>query len=101
MVIAPQMSLSKTIHSRSNKNIGDIIEERWEITGKTVIAEPQSGDPRRGVPPRFGIYEYEVKAIPTLAPTTPAVGKRKQKEPSVGGTRREASTVPLTVRRLS
>ena len=101
MVTAPQMSLSKTIHSRSNKNIGDVIEERWEITGKTVIAEPQSGDPRRGVPPRFGIYEYEVKAIPTQAPTIPTVGKRKQKEPSVGGTRREASTVPLTVRRLS
>ena len=101
MVTAPQMSLSKTIHSRSNKNVGDVIEERWEITGKTVIAEPQSGDPRRGVPPRFGIYEYEVKAIPTQAPTAPAVGKRKQKEPSVGGTRREASTVPLTVRRLS
>jgi hypothetical protein len=102
MVTAPQMSLSKTIHSRSNKNIGDIIEERWEITGKTVIAEPQPGDPRRGVPPRFGIYEYEVKAIPTQAPTTPASGgKRRPKEPSVGGTRREASTVPLTVRRLS
>src|ERR1700730_325667 len=101
MVTAPQTSLSKTIHSRSNKNIGDIIEESWEITGKTVIAEPQSGDPRRGVPPRFGIYEYDVKAIPTQAPAAPASGKRKQSEPSVGGTRREASTVPLTVRRLS
>src|ERR1700736_6507751 len=97
---AMSLNLSKTIHSRSNKNIGDVIEERWEITGKTVIAEPQPGDPRRGVPPRFGIYEYEVKAIPMQAPTTPAsAGKRKQKEPSVGGTRREASTVPLTVRR--
>jgi hypothetical protein len=94
-------NLTKTIHSRSNKNIGDVIEERWEITGKTVIAEPQAGDPRRGVPPRFGIYEYEVKAIPTQAPAAPAAGKRKPKEPSVGGTRREASTVPLTVRRFS
>jgi hypothetical protein len=102
MVSAPQTSLTKTIHSRSNKNIGDIIEERWEITGKTVIAEPQPGDPRRGVPPRFGIYEYAVKAIPMQAPATSASGgKRKPKEPSVGGTRREASTVPLTVRRLS
>jgi hypothetical protein len=98
---ATKMSLNKTIHSRSNKNIGDVIEERWEITARTVIAEPQSGDPQRGVPPRFGIYEYEVKALPTAAPTTPAGGKRKQHEPSVGGTRREASAVPITVRRLS
>jgi hypothetical protein len=95
------MSLEKTIHSRSNKNIGDVIEENWEITAKTVIAEPQPGDPHRGVPPRFGIYEYEVKALPQRLPTKPAVGKRKQAEPSVGGTRREASSVPLTVRRLS
>ena len=95
------MSLTKTIHSRSNKNIGDLIEESWEITAKTVIAEPQAGDPRRGVPPRFGIYEYEVKAIAQQAPAKPAGGKRKASEPSVGGTRREASSVPLTVRRLS
>ena len=95
------MSLTKSIHSRSNKNIGDVIEEKWEITSKTVIAEPQVGDPRRGVPPRFGIYEYEVKAIAQLAPEKPAGGKRKQSDPSVGGTRREASSVPLTVRRLS
>jgi hypothetical protein len=95
------MSLNKTIHSRSNKNIGDVIEEQWSITAKTVIAEPQPGDQRRGVPPRFGIYEYEVKMIPQQAPTKPAVGKRRQSEPSVGGTRREASSVPLTVRRLS
>ena len=95
------MSLTKSIHSRSNKNIGDLIEERWEITTKTVIAEPQVGDPRRGVPPRFGIYEYEVKAIVQQAPEKPTAGKRKQSEPSVGGTRREASSVPLTVRRLS
>lgn len=95
------MSLTKTIHSRSNKNVGDVIEERWEITAKTVIAEPQAGDPHWGVPPRFGIYEYEVKAIPTPAPVANGAGKRKQHEPSVGGTRREASSVPLTVRRLS
>src|SRR5713226_8532243 len=33
----------KTIHSRSNKDIGDVIEEEWEITAKRVIAEPRSG----------------------------------------------------------
>jgi hypothetical protein len=95
------MSLNKTIHSRSNKNIGDVIEENWEITAKTVIAEPQPGDQRRGVPPRFGIYEYAVKMLPQQAPTKPTGAKRRPIEPSVGGTRREASSVPVTVRRLS
>ena len=95
------MNLTKTIHSRSNKNIGDLIEEKWEITARKVIAEPQVGDRYRGVPPRLGIYEYEVKMIPQASPSTPAGRKRKQSEPSVGGTRREASSVPLTVRRIS
>ncbi len=96
------MTLEKTIRSRSNKNIGDVIEERWEITAKTEIAPPQAGDPRHGVPPRFGIYEYEVKPIVQQEPPAKAASpKRKPPEPSVGGTRREASTVPLTVRRLS
>ena len=96
------MSFQKSIRSRANKNIGDIIEERWEITGKTVIAEPQAGDPRHGIAPRFGIYDYEVKALAQQAPAkAPAAAKRKPSEPSVGGTRREASTVGLTVRRFS
>ena len=95
------MSLTKTIRSRSNKNIGDVIEESWEITARTVIAEPDPGDRYRGVPPRLGIYEYEVKMIPQASPASPAGRKRKQTEPSVGGTRREASSVPLTVRRIS
>jgi len=37
----------KTIHSRSNKDIGDIIETEWEITAKKVIAEPRAGDGNR------------------------------------------------------
>jgi len=85
----------------TNKNIGNVIEEKWEITARKVIAEPQPGDRYRGVPPRLGIYEYEVKLIPQAAPAAPAGKKRKQTEPSVGGTRREASSVPLTVRRIS
>ena len=52
---------TKTIHSRSNKDIGDVIEGEWEITAKKVIAEPIPGDGNRQAP-RFGIYEYEVKA---------------------------------------
>jgi hypothetical protein len=99
--LSPQMSLNKTIRSRSNKNIGDVIEEKWEITGKTVIAEPYVGDRYRGDPPRLGIYEYEVKAIAEASPVKATGGKREKSEPNVGGTRREASSVPLTVRRVS
>lgn len=93
------MSLTKTIRSRSNKNIGDVIEESWEITARTVIAEPDPGDRYRGVPPRLGIYEYEAKALVQQTPIKPA-GKRARIEPDAGGTRREASSVPITVRRL-
>ena len=92
------MTSTKTIHSRSNKEIGDLIEGEWEITAKKVIAEPRSGDGKE--PPRFGIYEYEVKAL--VARTAPKPVRAKQSnEPSVGGTRREASSVPITVRRTS
>jgi hypothetical protein len=89
----------KTIHSRSNKDIGDVIEAEWEITAKRVIAEPRPGNGNRE-PPRFGIYEYEVKAIPQ-AVSKPSRAAKQSAQPSVGGTRREASSVPLTVRRTS
>jgi hypothetical protein len=93
-----KVNSNKTIHSRSNKNIGDIIEGEWEIVAKKVIAEPRPGDGPRE-PPRFGIYEYEVKPIPRPAEAKQARAKQRN-EPSVGGTRREASSVPL-VRRNS
>jgi hypothetical protein len=90
----------KTIHSRSNKDIGDVIEGEWEITAKKVIAEPCSGDRNSQAAPRFGIYEYQVKPIANQAAAKPRRAKQPN-EPSVGGTRREASSVPLTVRRTS
>ncbi len=93
------MPSNKTIRSRSNKNIGDVIEETWEIVAKTVIAEPYVGDRHRGDPPRLGIYDYEAKPIAQPAPVKATGRKGAQKEPEVGGTRREASSVPLTVRR--
>jgi hypothetical protein len=89
----------KTIHSRSNKEIGDVIEGEWQITAKKVIAEPLPGDGNRQAP-RFGIYEYEVKAILAQAAVKPSRAKA-QAESNAGGTRREASSVPLTVRRSS
>ena len=88
----------KTIHSRSNKAIGDVIEEEWEITAKKVTAEPRSGG--NGQIPRFGIYEYQVKPIIRPAADKPTLAKQRN-EPGVGGTRREASSVRLTVRRTS
>ena len=94
------MSLTKTIRSRSNKNIGDVIEQSWEITARTVIAEPDPGDRYRGVPPRLGIYEYEAKALVQQTPVKTSAAKRARSEPAAGGTRREASSVPITVRRL-
>jgi hypothetical protein len=101
----------KTVHSRSNKDIGDVIEGEWEITAKKVIAEPCPGDRNRQAP-RFGIYEYEVKPVTSGAADKPGAagklrsvdkpGRAKQRtQPSSGGTRREASSVPLTVRRTS
>ncbi len=92
------MTSNKTIHSRSNKDIGDVIEGEWEIIAKKVIAEPIPGDGRQA--PRFGIYEYEVKPTVVRAASKPSRGKQTA-PPSVGGTRREASSVPLTVRRSS
>ena len=93
------MTFMKTVHSRSNKEIGDVIEGEWEITAKKVIAEPSPGDRNRQAP-RFGIYEYQVKPIAARAVEKP--GRAKQAtQPSSGGTRREASSVPLTVRRTS
>lgn len=90
----------KTIHSRSNKDIGDVIEGEWEITAKKVIAEPIPGDGNRQAP-RFGIYEYEVKAILARPADKPGRAKPSHETTNAGGTRREASTVPLTVRRTS
>ncbi len=93
------MTTIKTIHSRSNKDIGEIIEGQWEITAKKVIAEPLPGDGNRRAP-RFGIYEYQVKADVPAVSDKP-VRAKPQRQPSVGGTRREAASVPLTVRRTS
>jgi hypothetical protein len=89
---------SNTIHSRSNKNIGDMIEGQWEIIAKKVIAEPIPGAGNQA--PRFGIYEYKVKAVVPASAPKPVRAKR-QNQPNAGGTRREASSVPLTVRRTS
>jgi hypothetical protein len=52
----------KIIRSRAKKNIGDILEDKWKVTGIKVIAEPTKGNPPFD-PPRLGIYDYEVEPM--------------------------------------
>jgi hypothetical protein len=69
-----------TIRSRSNKSIGDTIEEKWTIVAKRVIAEPT---PRTHTePPRQGIYDYEVVPLGKPAPVTTTAEARRS-SPSV------------------
>jgi hypothetical protein len=59
---------TKTVHSRFNKNIGDIVEGH-RVIEKTVIAEPvvNKFDPAQS---RMGIYNYEVEVTPTVMKQT-------------------------------
>jgi hypothetical protein len=69
-----------TIRSRSNKSIGDTIEEKWTIVAKRVIAEPT---PRtRTEAPRQGIYDYEVVPLGKAAPVSTTAEARRS-HPSV------------------
>jgi hypothetical protein len=48
----------KTLRSRSDKAIGDTLEEKWTIVAKRVVAAPT---PRTAFEaPRMGIYDYDV-----------------------------------------
>lgn len=57
---------AKVIRSRSQKQIGDILEEKWRITGVKVIAAPTKGKPPFE-PPRLGIFDYTVEPLPHYA----------------------------------
>lgn len=102
---------TKKIRSRSNKNPGDIIEDKWRIVEKTVVAPPFAGDPRHGIPPRQGIYDYDcvpasdVKEAPTPKRTVrqassprPASGSDGGDDGSSGGEAREPI---MTFRRIT
>jgi hypothetical protein len=54
----------KVIRSRSKKEIGDVIEDKWRVTAIKVIAPPHKGNPPWD-PPRQGVYDYTVE--PTSA----------------------------------
>ena len=69
-----------TIRSRSNKSIGDTVEEKWTIVAKRVIAEPT---PRTHTDaPRQGIYDYEVVPLGKEAPVATTAEARRS-TPSV------------------
>jgi hypothetical protein len=60
----------KTVRSRSDKTIGDTIEEKWTIVAKRVIAPPTPRTPF--APPRLGIYDYDVVPLGKGGPVASA-----------------------------
>ena len=72
--------MSKIVRSRSNKSLGDTLEDQWTIVGKRVIAEPT---PRTQMePPRMGIYDYEVVPLGKEVPVANTTDARRT-HPSV------------------
>jgi len=77
--------MPKTIRSRANKSIGDLVEDEWKIVAKRVIAEPT---PRTSFePPRLGIYDYEVERVATKD-AAPPISTDSRRHPPVVSFRR-------------
>jgi hypothetical protein len=72
--------LHKTVRSRSDKAIGDALEDKWTIVARRVIAEPTPRTPYEA--PRMGIYEYDVVPEGKAAPVESTAGARR-KQPVV------------------
>jgi hypothetical protein len=68
------------LRSRSNKSLGDTLEEKWTIVAKHVIAEPTPRTDREA--PRMGIYDYEVVPIGKAAPVS-STAEARRSVPSV------------------
>lgn len=66
----------KPIRSRSDKAIGDTLEDKWMIVSKRVIAEPTPRTPYEA--PRLGIYDYEVVPRENTAPAPMREGARSE-----------------------
>jgi len=75
-----ELLMQKTIRSRSNKSLGDTLEEKWTIVAKRVIAEPTVRT--RTEPPRQGIYDYDVVPLGKAAPVSSTSDARRS-PPSV------------------
>jgi hypothetical protein len=66
----------KPIRSRSDKAIGDTLEDKWTIVSKRTIAEPTPRTPYQA--PRLGIYDYEVVPLEDAAPAPIPAGARSE-----------------------
>jgi hypothetical protein len=66
----------KPIRSRSDKAIGDTLEDKWMIVSRRVIAEPTARTPYEA--PRLGIYDYEVVPLENAAPASIRAGTRSE-----------------------
>lgn len=77
--------MPKTIRSRANKSIGDLLEDEWKIVAKRVIAEPTART--SFAPPRLGIYDYDVERVPRKS-AEPAISTDSRRHPPVVSFRR-------------
>lgn len=66
----------KPIRSRSDKAIGDTLEDKWTIVSKRIIAEPTPRTPYDA--PRLGIYDYEVVPLGNAAHVPIPAGARSE-----------------------
>jgi len=66
----------KPIRSRSDKAIGDTLEDKWTIVSKRIIAEPTPRTPYQA--PRLGIYDYDVIPLGNSAQAPIPAGARSE-----------------------
>jgi hypothetical protein len=75
------MGEAKTIRTRTNKEVNEILEGKWRIVARRVIAEPT---PRTHFePPRLGIYDYDVVPHDGRETSVPTAEEGTRGEPLV------------------
>jgi hypothetical protein len=82
--------MTKTIRSRSNREVGELVEGH-KILSKTVVIPP---DP---IEKRLGVYDYLVEAAEVVPPSRKT---RAPAPPSSGGTRMTPSERGTVLRRI-
>jgi hypothetical protein len=71
----------KTVRSRTNVAVDGIFDGKWKVVARRVIAEPTPRTPF--VPPRLGIYDYDVVPYDKNATDVPAPAEGTRGEPLV------------------
>lgn len=69
--------MTKTVRSRANIPVDGILEGKWRVVARRVIAEPTPRTPFQ--PPRMGIYDYDVVPYDgreIAPPSSPSEGRR-------------------------